>query len=529
MSKVSKQKSAVRAPDNAVSSGKPDGIPMRYLVIGTAVLCVLCTIIFDVTEAINAMPMTIIGLVLVAFVCCALWYSGKLTVSSFIFLLFVAGFIIRLNYVLYTPLTLTSRIRQHDVYEFGSGKGHSGYIEYFYENGFSLKDADPTTIAQFYHPPLHHFLAAMWMRLLTAFGMSYERAVSSIQFLTLFYSACCMFVSERVLRKLNLKKAGLVLGTAIIAFHPIFIMLGGSINNDMLSVLFIFLAVYTTICWYQKPTLRNIIPIALSIGLGMMTKISVALVAIPVAFIFIVKFFSTRKEKLAYFKQYVIFGIICVPLGLWYGIRNYVKYDVSFTYVPRLSDTSDQYLGDYSVFERLFSMKDNPFENVFLNRISTGSNFYEYNPFVAIIKTSLFGEYDFSDTVESITPYCRILLIINIVLILLSLFATVLYIIKRNNSLDRNMKIFFGGYYVIMVVQFVIFCFNYPHNCSMDFRYIVPTLLIGSLFLGIMLDDFQELKSNNKAEAVLYYSTCGVIALFCLFSAIVYIMLGSAV
>lgn len=529
MSKSSKASKASAKPSNAVDQ-KPDieSKVIKRLAAIFAGLCILSTLLFDKTKEMGGVVFPIMSLLTIAVFAGYLYVDKKLTTRNIAILLMAAGFVLRLNYVIYTPLSESVRVRQHDLYSFGGDKGHSAYIEHFYNNGFTLPDFDPTTKAQFYHPPLHHLLAAMWMRILTTFGMSYSRAVGSIQFLTLFYSSCCMLVCERIFSALRLKGAPLLAALSIVAFHPTFIILAGSVNNDILALLFVLLSVYTTIKWYEDPTTKNILFIALSIGLAMSTKLSGALVAVPIAVVFLMKLITEKKKVYDNILQYCIFGVVCLPLGLWFSIRNAVKFEVPLTYVQKLSEKSDQYIGDKSVYERLFDLTYHPLRNVFLNRIATGAEFYEYNPFVAIVKTSLFGEYNYADSVEAITPFCRILLILNIVMIVLSLAATVYFAIKKTKHTDTTEKVFVLFYQILLFCYFIKFCFDFPHNCSMDYRYIVPTMVLGAFFIGAAFDEFTvENKKNTGAVKAVSYIVYGATAAFCLFSTIVYIMLGS--
>ena len=50
--------------------------------------------------------------------------------------------------------------------------------------------------------------------------------------------------------------------------------MGGNFGNDLFSVLFILLTLLLALRWYEEPTLRRILPLAFSIGLGMMAKLS---------------------------------------------------------------------------------------------------------------------------------------------------------------------------------------------------------------------------------------------------------------
>lgn len=251
-----------------------------------------------------------------------LWAVGDLTERNFILILFSAGFILRFAYVLYTPC----EVRQHDVELFGGGHGHAGYIEYILAN-WSLPDFDVRTVNQFYHPPLHHFICAVFMKALMLIGVSYRQACESLQMLTLFYSSLCMIICERIFREIRLKGAALFTAFAIIAFHPTFIIFAGSINNDILSVTFVLAAILYTIRWYKlqlmpscednsRRSMAEIIKIALCIGFGMMTKLSAYMVApaIAIVFLFVLKQNLPRWKE--YARMFSAFAVVVFPLGL---------------------------------------------------------------------------------------------------------------------------------------------------------------------------------------------------------------------
>ncbi len=527
MSKISTNLGKTK-PQNTFVKRETDFEPglVKKCLAAFAILCVLCTMIFDKTQAYNGTPLVITAMLVLIGTAVYLKINDKLTWQNVILLILAAGFVLRLNYCLYTVVSATIRHRQHDIFDFGSGTGHSGYIEFFYENGFKLPDFNPTSKAQFYHPPLHHFLAALWMRILTTFGASYDRAIGSIQFLTLFYSCCVMLISERILDLLNIIKKPKAIALAIIAFHPSSILIAGSINNDGLAFLFMMLAFYAAIRWYKDPTTKNILLIALSIGAGMSTKLSVVLVAPPIALLFLIKLIKEKKKMAENIRQYCIFGCVCLPLGLWYSIRNFIKFEVPFNYVMKLSETSDQYVGFHTAYERLFDMSYHPFENTFLNRVHTGAEYFEYNPFVSLIKTSLFGEYKYENVPGGV---CRLLLIVNILLIALSIVAMVYCCITKSKCLDRDMKIYIVSYHLLLFINFIVFSFQYPHNCSMDFRYILPTMITGALFVGLFS---QQIKENTKKKDTavvnaVNYGTIALVSVFCLLSAIVYVYLGT--
>ncbi len=529
MSKVSKNTKISPKPKNAVKPASNVGsetMKRTLMVIGA--VCLISTLVFDKSKEMGGAAFPIVCMLGVAVVAVYLWFIKKLNTETAVLLIIAAGFLLRLNYVIYTPLSETTRVRQHDLFEFGGDRGHSAYIEHFYNNGFTLPDFNPTTRAQFYHPPLHHLIAAMWMRILTTFGMSYTRAIGSLQFLSLFYSSCCLLVSERIFTRLRLTGGYKLLALSVVAFHPTFIILAGSVNNDVLSLLFTLLSVYTALRWYEEPTKKNILMIALSIGLGMSTKLSAALVAIPIAVLFFMKLISDKKRVYDNMMQFCLFGLVCIPLGMWYSIRNAVRFNVPLTYVQKLSEKSDQYVGNHTVYERLLDFSYHPFANPFFNRSATGAEYHEYNPFVGIIKTSVFGEYNLAKYNEALMPFCRILLVLNMVMIALSVAALIYFAVTKNKFTDMTEKVFLVFYQVLMFVYFIKFAFDFPHDCSMDYRYIVPTCVLGSFFIGAAAEHFSEVHAKNGTLVKTVNITVASAAiLFCLTSVIVYIMLGA--
>jgi len=70
----------------------------------------------------------------------------------------------------------------------GDADNHAGYITYLLQH-HQLPDFDPRGHWQFYHPPLHHMISALWLWLSEhVFGISNAAAQESLQTLSLFYA-----------------------------------------------------------------------------------------------------------------------------------------------------------------------------------------------------------------------------------------------------------------------------------------------------------------------------------------------------
>lgn len=446
------------------------------------------------------------------------------SIDTVIAAIFILAYFFRLFYVLYTGYGT----RQHDLYLKGE-KGHFYYVKYIYEN-FSLPKENIMT-SQMYHPPFHHIVCAAALRFWSLFGVDYIVAYEGLQILTLTESMITLYVCYRILKEVGLKKeglknTGLIASLCVLAVHPTFILLSGSLNNDNLSVMFAMCSIYFAIKWHKNKTLRNIIAIALSIGLGMMTKLSVWMVAPSIAIMFLLSLFSKTEDKKMLVKQFVVFGVICLPLGLFWSVRNYFLCGMPFGYVLEQSVKSAQYVGNsslstqtrHTVLDRLFNFRLYQLESVFTqNRVVNGKAPYnDFNPTIGILKSAMFEESLFAN-IEFI---CTIAFYSSVLLALISVVSAV-WVFAVDKSRDGVVRMILGGTTLLVTASFYLFCLIYPHVCTMSARYAVPAIAINIFAVGMAVDKLQNLK-NRKAGKVLSYIIIVIAAIFVLSSVGVY-------
>ncbi|MBO4500655.1 MAG: glycosyltransferase family 39 protein, partial [Clostridia bacterium] len=404
--------------------------------------------------------------------------------------------------------------RQHDVGTFSDTElSHAGRIFQTY-NGKLLPE---TVNGQGYHPPLHYALEALWLRLLTFTGLPFSTATHYVTALTLFYSCALTVVCAKILREFKLGKNAFNASLALVAFHPTFIILAASYNNDLLSALLLLVAALYAVRWYRAPTYKNIVILALALGLGMMSKLSAAYIAPAVALLFLINFIRQKKGKCKLLGQFGVFGVISVPLGTWWSFYMLLKHGRRLGYVMELSRQHEQYIGFRSAAERITGVFHSFSEGIWFARADKGytNSFFEYNIPSAVVKTSAFGEWDMGkgNAVTEIFAYA--LIILNVALILFSLWCMAYMAFKKRPGLEKGVKAFLYALWATIVILFVKFCFDYPHNCTMDFRYIAPTAVIGAVFIGAFADSVR-----SRALKTAIFSACGA---FCLFSALLYI------
>lgn len=489
---------------------------MLFGVIAAAVFCLLTY--FKGSYAFHLLN---VGMGVISAVFIYLGVTNKLTVRNLILLIMAAGFLVRLCYIISIPITFM----QHDVRTIGSGKGHIGYIEYFIQNK-KLPDMDVRTVYQFYHPPLHHILAAIWVSFQTFMKVEYNSAFENVQLLTLFYSTLCMILSYKIFRQLNLEKISLVVATAVIAFCPTFYIMAGAVNNDILSITFMLGAVLNTIYWYKHRKMKHILFIALCIGLGMSTKLSAWMVAPAVAFIFIYAFIKNMLDKENRdFKKYLIqfssFLVICVPLGLWWSVRNYLSHGVPFGYILELSKDSEQYIGDIPVIQRLFDFSLYQFRDVAEQSPVFGNEYNDFNPLISLFKTSMFDEGITIRNFENIGGLNTMLFWSAVAIGLIGFIAMISAFFRKKTTLDIPMKLFMAILYAVFLVSYYIFCIKFAHMCTQNIRYAVPLIVIGAYFTGWAVQNLMH-DNAEKWQRLCGSVICGFITLYALCGIAVY-------
>ena len=413
--------------------------------------------------------------------------------KKIIILIILVGILLRLIYVIYTPIT----IRQHDMEK---NVGHLAYIETIYKTG---KLPEKNTW-QFYQQPLHHIISAIFLKILTICNVNLEIAEECLKFLTLIYSSLILIITYFILKEMNIDDVLKIFAMTIIAVHPSLIIFAGSINNDVLMTMFLFLDILFLIKWHKKASLKNTIILAICVALGALTKISSTIIAIPIIYIFITKFFEDYfcKEKIKkevineYLLKFIIFGIISLSLGLSFSVRNMIKFNQSIFYVPTPGKMT--YCGDKNLFERI-NIFSKEWSNVFCD-VRNDCNIFSY-----VIKCSLFGEFSIKLLKSFINE--GLLIISNIILILISIGSLIKLIYKKERrNIIINMLMLF---YFTEVIMYLYGCFAMPYACTMDFRYIVPTIFLGMIFI------VQNLKYEEKNY---YKSVASIIVIFSILS-----------
>lgn len=402
-------------------------------------------------------------------------------------LIIISSFVLRIYYCLIT----TVGDRQHDLgyaTYLNDGKinpGHLGYVEYIAKFGH-LPDFDPFSIFSYYHPPIHHIIAALFVKAAHALGISEPACYEAIQIPTCIYGCLCVLVGYAILRRLTTDSAKLALPLALIAYHPSLIYMCGTVNNDMLATLMIFLCIYTTILWMQTKSLKHLVLMALSIGIGMIVKLNVVVMACPMAVIMLMHLIEEYKSGNLgrCIRQYVLFGCISIPIGLSWSIRNIILFHVK-PGISSASPESNQYIGSFPLNE-IIGM---PVSSSLAFPFHSENASYCHNAWSIMFKTSIFAEIWPENIDKGSLLLCQIAFVVTIILGVLFALMCILRPILMIRRGNRQLGALLLTGFLAVIATYVCFVIKYPYTCSCDFRYIAGILVFDAITLLPLCDE----------------------------------------
>ncbi len=420
------------------------------------------------------------------------------------YLIILISSVIRIIYVLNT----TVGERQHDLgyatlLDDGIiNPGHLGYVEYIAKFKH-LPDFDPFSIFSYYHPPLHHVIAAAIVDIAHSFGVNEPAVYEFIQLPTCIYGILTVITAFLILRTLTDDENAILIPLALTAFHPGLIYMCGTVNNDMLAALLSFICIYNTLRWIRNEhKLKYLIYMALSIGIGLISKLNVAVLIFPMGAVMLYHFIRSARDSEAgrCIREYLLFAAISIPIGLSWSIRNLIRFSVK----PGISSAtpeSNQYLGSYPLSEIIGL----PVRSSISFPFHSENAVYCHNAWSILFKTSLFGETFPEDITAGMLLFCQAAfvtaIIIAFICAILSFVKPVIYIRKG----DRELGIFLLAGYASLLATYILFVIKYPYTCSCDFRYVPTALIYSSVSLlplrSISLRTPQEAPTQQQAQA----------------------------
>lgn len=405
----------------------------------------------------------------------------KISVTNMIWLLLLLGCALRIWYAVATPVTL----RGHDIRELSAdASGKAAYLLRLVQSG----ELPSSYERQNYQQPFYYLLSALVSKGLSALSgiTTPEFLVNGGKVVSCTASCLSLFLAERLLRKFSSDRVR-AFGVAVLSVTPAFILTGGRLGEDALTGLFMVAVLLGTLRWEEKPDWKNTILLSVLYGCGMMTKVSLAFPAFYTAYIF----WKNRKTDRQFWFKMIVFGMISLPLGMWYSVRNFLLFGQPIGYVMAPDDFL--YTGEKSYVARFFSF---PIKNWLSSPYAEPLE--DYNLPIYLLKSELFGEFQYD-----VPQWLSFLLLIVSTVFTFVIAAYGIYCVIKKISRKENKQgklrpfsfgLLFGGYAAASY-------FSLPYGCSMDFRYYLMLTVCKALVLCSFLDE--EPKGRFSQELLL--------------------------
>lgn len=504
---------------------KIDAISWEPILIGSIAVWIMgCS--QKLTDLIKQEKLMLLGVMvscyLVAFFYIVIW-KKKRDSKTILGLIFVGGFLLRAFYVLAAPYNIT----KHDTGSFigfhtkESGEGHFGYIEYLYKN-HCLPDFDPRTKYSFYNPPAFYVVEAIILGITRLFSVKTYLSYESLQVVTLFFSSLTIWTSYRILKEFEISDKWMVLWLTFLAAHPFYSIMAVTLNNDCMTMYFMSLAIWYTIRWHKSQKMKDIIIIALAVGVSMCTKLNAAVLSFGIGAVFICVFckkvclyvYRGKKNNFRYILlQFLVFLMVCAPIGLFNPIRNMVKFDMPPGYIQKVSKNSVQFIADSTPVSRLGI----PTWKQMSYSLICYDTEIERNVWIQMLRTALFDELNPDVGNSLVKSHASILLWLSILLVIL-FNGIFIRCIMQKNTMQQEIKLFLVVGYLALLVSYVVFCMKEPFICTMNYRYIPVAMLFPLIGTAVYIQKNEgnggrKMKKKNQFVInVLVYSMAWFVA-----------------
>ena len=392
--------------------------------------------------------------------------------------------------------------------------GHLGYIQYMYQYKH-LTDFSPAEYrSQYYHPPLFYILSAFIMGMFDPMkNNNLSSAFEAIQLFNMLIAAMIPVVAFRTFKALELKEAGLFWATCLISFSPALYPIGAALNSDCLMTFFLSLVILNAVRWAKKQDMITIAKIGLFLALAMLSKTSGVLVAPALAVLFLWILIEKKEQFKKLLPQYIVFGLISIPLGLSWVLREYMLFGVPFNYVLEQSVDSFQYIGDCSLLQRIGIPSYYEITEV---KILWGYRQSYSNIWGQTLLTMALDE-GILAVPNHLAYYLLILLYWGNSVLFMCSFVTFLVSLFIKN-VPAKIRVFFLTGFSTHLASYILFAFQQPFICTMNFRYIATILIF--LFASVGMIGTHKKPKAKWAES---FISC-VIVFASLYTSVLYII-----
>lgn len=396
---------------------------------------------------------------------------------------FVTAFLLNLWYV----LASWGNVRQYDYFNFVM------HTDYFLQNNFFFANPASYWKTVYFQPPLWGFISAFITKSSMWLGATQNMGFDSVRFVSLFCVSGAGILFWRLLNIFYFSEKLKIALFAVFVFFPVQGIVANLVNNDALTYFLMIVMIYSGFKWYLEGKWYDCLYLSLALFLAGLVKFS-GLMLVPALGVFCLFRLIQAPDKFnrQMWGQFFIIALATVCGFAWGWFLLYHD----FPLVPPPVNNNFQDLSAYSIGQRLGSL-----QNALIPFADIRNGLTEPNVWLALVKTSLFGEWSWQGMIWAWILYG-----------LGSLFAVACFIAFFSLLNYKLGKDWCFNLFIIVAVFSILaawmnFWMDYPYFCSSEFRYVLILLPLSLLWLGNWM-------ANKSLPRYLNYILAGLFGLF---------------
>lgn len=365
------------------------------------------------------------------------------------------------------------------------------------------------------HQPLFYVATASLYNLVGMLRFTQPYALDGVRIANEYLGIVTSIAMYYILCELEANDTSVYLCTALVAFMPGLVILGGEISPFMMVTALLTLTILFLSRWNNYTDGYNFLLMSIAFGLAVMTD-HVAFVILPaILTLVLINLVRTIKRRKALNILTTVIQTVCgvaawVVLSFAYPMKNYSEGKDTGLF-SLLSDLGS-HSGSVDLKERFLSFSLPELLDVYVSQS-------DRNAWAYFIKSSLFGDSRNTGAVLGM------MVLRGFVALGLAVGASAVAMVVCDvfTKMDAKKKVNIWtllGLNALMVGYYVLVSIARPTVASMDFR-VIPILLVpgfGMLANGIKVMDMK--KKLNFVAGILYYLMVAVCFVFCIACAV---------
>jgi len=416
---------------------------------------------------------------------------------TFLFQAAVAAVFITLAVVLFHNL---------ENYAARRGGDYNGHVQYLNRVLDTWEVPTARDGHQMYNPPVFYFSTAALYSVIGS--VKDARALEfSGQLINTLATLLGMVVIYLILRRLFKDRLVVVAALSVAAFLPVSIYKAPSISGDSLFTLFCSVVYYIWLRYLDRPSRRTLLLLGLAVGVGFLTRYTAVMVIFGILAGFAHLYIRKLSRPTEVMRDAATFGVTALVLSGWYYLRNIMLFGMLFP----INGTREFFFYKQTPGYRDWNFYTDPLALLINNPLSK-QNIYE--SFLAAAYSTFWhdGQHLFVSGGSVDVPEVMTLMALALMPTVLLLWGMASAIRKAFTDPSRSSAFYSSAIAAVTaaVAAFVLVTFNYPFYSITKAHYLLNTLPLIAVFLGLGFGSLFE-RSGRFLAVVWTGVLCGLI------------------